>query len=74
MPLKSAAADEWNRQKQNGIKNEAIDDLMKLVGLEEVKQMFLDIKAKVDICREQGVSPANERCNIVFQGNPGTGE
>jgi hypothetical protein len=74
VPLQSVAADEWNRQKQNGAENEAIDDLMKLVGLEEVKQMFLDIKAKVDICIQQGISPAEERYNIVFQGNPGTGE
>lgn len=43
-------------------------------GLEDVKQQFLDIKSKVDIYKEQGLNLRSERLNMVFQGNPGTGE
>ncbi|KAI0546688.1 P-loop containing nucleoside triphosphate hydrolase protein [Xylaria curta] len=51
-----------------------IDELMRLEGLEEVKQMFLDILSKVEIYKEQGKDLKKERFNIVFQGNPGTGK
>ncbi|KAI1472028.1 P-loop containing nucleoside triphosphate hydrolase protein [Daldinia caldariorum] len=51
-----------------------LDELMKLEGLEEVKQMFLDILTKVEICKKQGRDLKKERFNIVFQGNPGTGK
>jgi DNA replication protein DnaC len=53
--------------------NAAIDQLMALVGLEEVKQQVLAIKAKVETCKRQNTNLQNERFNIVFQGNPGTG-
>lgn len=46
---------------------------MELAGLEEVKEQVLAIKAKVDICEYQGTSLERERFNVVFQGNPGTG-
>ncbi|KAJ8121413.1 hypothetical protein ONZ43_g2126 [Nemania bipapillata] len=47
---------------------------MKYVGLEGIKQQFLDIKSKVDIYKEQGRNLAEERFSAVFQGNPGTGK
>ncbi|KAH8801454.1 ATPase, AAA family protein [Xylogone sp. PMI_703] len=47
---------------------------MQYQGLEEVKQQFLDIKTKVDICNKQGRDLSEHRFNIVFQGNPGTGK
>jgi len=46
---------------------------MGLVGLEEVKQQVLAINAKVETCKRQGIDLREERFNIVFQGNPGTG-
>src|SRR5277367_2670162 len=71
----SAAAKEWQRRKnQDDESNEALDELMKLVGLEEVKEKLCAIQAKVTVCRKQRIDPKNERFNIVFQGNPGTGE
>lgn len=79
-PLKqkvSAAEQEWQRRKdanEEGSKNEAIDKLMRLVGLEEVKEQVLAISAKVEICKLQGTDLKDERFHIVFQGNPGTGE
>jgi hypothetical protein len=54
--------------------NVVLDELMQYEGLEDVKQQFLDIKSKVDVCKRQGRNLKSERFNIVFQGNPGTGE
>ena len=50
-----------------------IDELMKLVALEKVKEQFLAIKSKVEICHKQKASFRGERFHAVFQGNPGTG-
>jgi hypothetical protein len=70
----SSAEQEWRRQKEvDGETNEAIDAIMELTGLETVKAKILDIKAKVDLARRQGVS-LKDRCNIALVGNPGTGE
>ncbi|KAL4987922.1 P-loop containing nucleoside triphosphate hydrolase protein [Aspergillus falconensis] len=58
----------------DGESNDILDELMQHEGLEEVKQHFLDIKSKVDICKKQGRDLKSERFNIVLQGNPGTGK
>lgn len=69
------AAREWERRKQeHGETSDVIDELMRLEGLEDVKNQFLDIKSKVDLCNEQGRDLKHERFHIVFQGNPGTGK
>ncbi|GAW23387.1 hypothetical protein ANO14919_129450 [Xylariales sp. No.14919] len=74
-PISSAAHEEWARRKSiGGEENEVLDALMEYVGLEGIKQQFLDIKSKVDIYKEQGRNLASERFSIVFQGNPGTGK
>ncbi|KAI0111382.1 P-loop containing nucleoside triphosphate hydrolase protein [Daldinia grandis] len=73
--IPSAASQEWTRRKMlDGETNDVLDELMGYEGLEDVKQQFLDIKSKVDVCKEQGRSLKSERFNIVFQGNPGTGK
>lgn len=69
----SPAAEEWQRQKSLGAVNPAIDELMDMIGLEEVKRQVLNIKAKVEVCKRQKVDLRSERFNIIFQGNPGTG-
>jgi hypothetical protein len=74
----SAAAQEWNSRKHSGESSSALDELMQYQGLEEVKQHFLDIKSKVNICAKQDPDRKMnvlklERFNAVFQGNPGTG-
>lgn len=72
---RSLAEEEWQRRKtEDGAENDAIDELMKLIGLEEVKEQVLAINARVAICELQGIDPSNERFNVVFQGNPGTGK
>lgn len=47
---------------------------MPVVGLEAVKEAFLDIKAKVELSVRQGTSLAKERFGVSFLGNPGTGK
>lgn len=65
---------EWERQKSvEGAMSQPIDEIMAMVGLEEVKKQVLAIKAKIDTCVRQGSSLAKERFNISFLGNPGTG-
>jgi hypothetical protein len=51
-----------------------MDKLMALVGLEEVKQAFLSLWAKVDVFEKQAIDHNEERYHIVLLGNPGTGK
>lgn len=53
---------------------ELVDEIENLVGLENVKRQLLGVQNWVQICRRHGREPRNEWYNIVFQGNPGTGE
>ncbi|RSL58858.1 hypothetical protein CEP54_007559 [Fusarium duplospermum] len=77
---RSKAAQEWARRKRwDGEESDVLDELMGYQGLEEVKQRFLDIKSKADVCKKQDPDGElnrlkSERFNIVFQGNPGTGK
>ena len=52
---------------------DVIESLMKLVALEGVKETFLAIKSKIEICHQQKARVKKDRFNPVFQGNPGTG-
>lgn len=72
--IESASTIEWERQKRvEGDKNAALDDLMALSGLEEVKEKFLDIKAKIETTARQDIDVKKERMGMVMLGNPGTG-
>ena len=72
--LKSPSKEEWQRQKHlDGARNEFIDSIMDMIGLEDVKEQILRIKAKVDVNVRQGTDVKNERFNISLLGNPGTG-
>lgn len=69
-----ASAVEWERQKRvEGEHNAALDDLMMLSGLEEVKEKFLNIKTKIETAARQGIDVKRERMGMVMLGNPGTG-
>jgi len=73
-PKQSTARDDWERQKKmEGQSNESLDALMGMAGLEEVKEKFLDIKAKVDTVVRQNTSLKDERFSAALLGNPGTG-
>ncbi|KAI1275146.1 P-loop containing nucleoside triphosphate hydrolase protein [Xylaria sp. FL0933] len=71
------AKQEWDRLKSldSEIKSEAIEELMGLVGLEQVKQQFLSIWAKVQVFKKQGLfGHRAERYHVIMLGNPGTGK
>lgn len=70
----SRAAQLWRERKIRGETSEVLDELMLYQGLEGVKRQFLNIKSKVDICEKQRRNLKQERFNVVFQGNPGTGQ
>jgi hypothetical protein len=71
----SPAEKEWDRQKeQENASNDAIDSLMAMTGLEQVKDQFLRIKAKIDTAVRQNTPLNKERFGIVLLGNPGTGK
>ncbi|KAK4163750.1 putative AAA family ATPase [Cladorrhinum sp. PSN259] len=73
-PLQGAEA-EWDfLKKSEGASSKPLDDLMGMIGLEEVKQAFISIKSKVDTSLRQGVSLAQERFSCSMLGNPGTGK
>ncbi len=74
--LKPSQSDaEWKLQKAlEGARNDAIDAIMKMTGLESVKEQLLRIKSKIDTAQRQNASVKGERFNIVFLGNPGTGQ
>ncbi|EIW77517.1 P-loop containing nucleoside triphosphate hydrolase protein [Coniophora puteana RWD-64-598 SS2] len=74
-PITSPSHLKWLHLKRiNGEKNEAIDKLMAMTGLEDVKAEVMKIKAHIDLLRRQNVPTNKERLNLVLLGNPGTGK
>lgn len=70
----SPSKTEWQRQKdQENAHNPAIDKIMEMIGLEDVKAQVLRIKAKVETSIRQGTDLKKERLGLVLLGNPGTG-
>jgi len=71
---KSPSKTEWQRQKdQENAQNPAIDRIMEMIGLEDVKAQVLSIKAKVETSIRQDTDLSKERLGLVLLGNPGTG-
>ncbi|TVY43950.1 NFX1-type zinc finger-containing protein [Lachnellula occidentalis] len=71
----SPSKTEWQRQKdQLNAVNPAIDEIMDMIGLEEVKSQVLRIKAKVDTSIRQSTDLKKERFGLVLLGNSGTGK
>ncbi|CAD6447396.1 0557e774-38d7-48ff-aa0d-164e8d9530c5 [Sclerotinia trifoliorum] len=71
----SASKTDWQRQKdQENARNPAIDKIIEMIGLEDVKSQVLRIKAKVDTSKRQGTDLTKERFGLVLLGNPGTGK
>ncbi|KAI0383902.1 P-loop containing nucleoside triphosphate hydrolase protein [Hypomontagnella monticulosa] len=60
--------------KAQGDKSNALDRLMALVGLENVKIQFLKIKATIDAAQRREGWLRHQDLNIAFLGNPGTGK
>ena len=55
------------------VNNQAIDQIMEMIGLEDVKSQVLRIKAKIDTAVRQNVDFQKERFGVTLLGNPGTG-
>jgi hypothetical protein len=73
--LPSNAREEWEYLKNiEGAQSGPLDELMGMVGLEDVKATFLEIKSTVDTKLRQNVSLAAQRFSCSMLGNPGTGE
>ena len=73
--LSSPSKIEWQRQKDSeNARNDAIETLMDMIGLETVKSQVLRIKAKVDTTVRQNTDLKGERFGVVLLGNPGTGK
>lgn len=71
----TTAKEEWEVLKQTELaRSEPLDELMDMIGLEDVKQEFLSIKSRVDTAVRQGVSLSKERFGCSLLGNPGTGK
>ncbi|KAG2072157.1 P-loop containing nucleoside triphosphate hydrolase protein [Suillus decipiens] len=71
----SAARDDWESQKKLlGEKNDVIDSIMAMTGLEGVKSQVLQTKEKLDLMKRQGTPVNKERLNLALLGNPGTGK
>ncbi|KAJ0276262.1 hypothetical protein Brms1b_011587 [Colletotrichum noveboracense] len=66
---------EWLRQKQEeNEKNVHLDQLMIMVGLENVKAHFLAVKARVKASKQTGDEHQKLRLHLVLHGNDGTGK
>ena len=64
----------WNHLKKfEGARNDALDDLMGMIGLEDVKNEFMSVKNKIDTALRQNISLGSERFSCSLLGNPGTG-
>ncbi|ROV96595.1 hypothetical protein VPNG_09032 [Cytospora leucostoma] len=73
--LPQGAKQEWELLKElEGAKSEPLDELMGMIGLEDVKSEFLSIKSKIDTALRQGISLDKERFSCSMLGNPGTGK
>jgi len=70
----SPAKQEWQSQKAaENLSNSDFDAVMDMIGLEEVKLQILRIKAKVEVSIRQNSDMGQDRLNVAFMGNPGTG-
>lgn len=71
----SSAKRQWeNAKRYEGAANDALDELMAMIGLEDLKDKFLAIKSEVDTAIRQGLNMSNKRFGASLLGNPGTGK
>ncbi|KAL2257139.1 hypothetical protein VTK26DRAFT_605 [Humicola hyalothermophila] len=71
----SPAEREWERRKSElGEKSKALDKLMSMVGLEEVKQAFLAIKSAIATAKQRKGRLRRQDLNLALMGNLGTGK
>ncbi|KAI1418420.1 hypothetical protein F5Y13DRAFT_1037 [Hypoxylon sp. FL1857] len=70
----SKAREDWEYQKSAwGESNDALDELMDMIGLEAVKRKFVQWNTLIQTAQRQGLD-VSEKLGAVFIGNPGTGK
>lgn len=57
-----------------GVSSEAMDDLLKMSGLDSIKADFLSVAKLAVIDRERGFDLSARSFNVRLEGNPGTGK
>lgn len=73
--IPDGARTEWDYMKRfDGAKSEPLDELIDMVGLEEVKLSFLGIKQRTDAALRRRIPLEKERFSCSMLGNPGTGK
>lgn len=71
----SKAARDWEKMKEiEKTDNDALNELMGMIGLESIKEEFLEVKSSIDTKIRQGLCLAAERLSCSLLGNPGTGK
>jgi Ca2+-dependent lipid-binding protein len=69
------AKEDWEYQKSSwNMSNTALDLLMEMIGLEDVKAKFVEINTLIATAVRQKVGYSKEKFGAVFIGNPGTGQ
>ncbi|KAF5011132.1 hypothetical protein FDECE_2740 [Fusarium decemcellulare] len=69
----SAARLQWLRQKEeDGVRNQALDQVMCLIGMENVKVLFLSMKAAIDAAKRRGEDHRTTIQYLYVQGRGGT--
>ncbi|RKP19364.1 P-loop containing nucleoside triphosphate hydrolase protein, partial [Rozella allomycis CSF55] len=72
---KKSANEIWdNEKKRHGESNEALDDIMAMIGLESIKKSLLGIFFSINHKKRVGMRLDDMRLNVMMKGNPGTGK
>ncbi|KAI1078946.1 P-loop containing nucleoside triphosphate hydrolase protein [Whalleya microplaca] len=71
----SPSRKEWLRQKrEENRQNKYLDQVMSMVGHEEVKAHFLSVRDRFDLARKWGEDISRLRFDLILHGNHGTGK
>lgn len=70
----TANAEDILQANRDLVRREALDSLETIVCSEKVKRQLKAIAQWVQICRRHGEDPRRDWYNMVFEGNPGTGQ
>eukprot|EP01119_Soliformovum_irregulare_P010112 TRINITY_DN246_c2_g1_i4.p1 TRINITY_DN246_c2_g1~~TRINITY_DN246_c2_g1_i4.p1 ORF type:complete len:1439 (-),score=659.73 TRINITY_DN246_c2_g1_i4:48-3890(-) len=67
--------DEWDMEKGiHGAKSEALDELMKMIGIDNIKREMLNIYRDAMLTKKRGSDLKKKKFNLRLDGNPGTGK